>query len=175
MIRDQLLLFPELDPFKTIIKNIDYIDASKIPEFKNVVETKNKLRDLPEGKYILFKSGGRNRFLPELGNIFPYVQNMDTKYVYTPTLLKTYVVVILKEGETGYTINLSRASASAFIVHPDPDKIFITDHINKNRRDYRISNLRWATQSQNQKDKDVGATQGEGLWEDRVTRYTLIK
>ena len=142
MIRDQLLLFPELDPFKTIIKNIDYIDASKIPEFKNVVETKNKLRDLPEGKYILFKSGGRNRFLPELGNIFPYVQNMDTKYVYTPTLLKTYVVVILKEGETGYTINLSRASASAFIVHPDPDKIFITDHINKNRRDYRISNLR---------------------------------
>ena len=175
MIRDQLLLFPELDPFKTIIKNIDYIDASKIPEFKNVVETKNKLRDLPEGKYILFKSGGRNRFLPELGNIFPYVQNMDTKYVYTPTLLKTYVVVILKEGETGYTINLSRASASAFIVHPDPDKIFITDHINKNRRDYRISNLRWATQSQNQKDKDVGAAQGEGLWEDRVTRYTLIK
>ena len=175
MIRDQLFLFPELNPFKTIIKDIDYMDASKIPEFKNVVETKNKLRDLPEGKYILFKSGGRNRFLPELGNIFPYVQNMDTKYVYTPTLLKTYVVVILTEGGVGYTINLSRASASAFIVHPDPDKIFITDHINKNRRDYRISNLRWATQSQNQKDKDVGATQGEGLWEDRVTRYTLIK
>ena len=175
MIRDQLFLFPDLDPFKTIMKNIDYIDVSEIPEFKNVVETKNKLRDLPEGKYILFKSGGRNRFLQELGNIFPYVQNMDTKYVYTPTLLKTYVVVILTEGGVGYTINLSRASASAFIVHPDPDKIFITDHINKNRRDYRISNLRWATQSQNQKDKDVGATQGEGLWEDRVTRYTLIK
>ena len=172
MIRDQLLLFPELDPFKTIIKNIDYIDASKIPEFKNVVETKNKLRDLPEGKYILFKSGGRNRFLPELGNIFPYVQNMDTKYVYTPTLLKTYVVVILKEGETGYTINLSRASASAFIVHPDPDKIFITDHINKNRRDYRLSNLRWTTQSQNLKGKDNSR---DGLWDDKVTRYTILK
>jgi uncharacterized membrane protein len=101
MIRDQLFLFPELNPFKTIIKDIDYMDASKIPEFKNVVETKNKLRNLPEGKYILFKSGGHNRFLPELGNIFPYVQNMDTKYIYSPTLLKTYVVVILREGGVG--------------------------------------------------------------------------
>ena len=172
MIRQQLFLFPELDPFKTIIKDIDYMDASKIPEFKNVVPTKNKLSDLPEGKYILFKSGGYNRFLPELGNIFPYLQNMDTKYVYTPTLLKTYVVVILTEDGIGYTINLSRASASAFIVHPDPHKTFITDHINKNRRDYRLSNLRWTTQSQNLKRKD---TSRDGLWDDKVTRYTILK
>ena len=172
MIRDQLLLFPELDPFKTIIKDIDYIDASKIPQFKNVVPTKNKLRDLPTGKYILFKSGGCNRFLPELGNIFPYVQNMDTKHVYLPTLLKTYIVVILTEEGIGYTINLSRASASAFIVNENPAITYIVDHKNKNRRDYRMSNLRWVTQSQNLKDKDLSK---EGLWDDRVTRYTLIK
>ena len=85
MIRDQLFLFPELDSFKTIIKDIDYMDVSEIPEFKNVVPTKNKLSGLPKGKFFLFKNGGSNRFLPELGKIFPYVQNMDTKHVYAPT------------------------------------------------------------------------------------------
>ena len=35
MINQQLLLFPELDPFKTKIKNIDYVDIKKgdIAEF----------------------------------------------------------------------------------------------------------------------------------------------
>ena len=40
MITDQLLLFPELDPFKTIIKNIDYVDVSTInPELQQKYRT----------------------------------------------------------------------------------------------------------------------------------------
>ena len=172
MIRDQLSLFPDLDPFKVMIKNIDYMDVSKIPEYKNVIETKNKLKNLPEGKYILFKTGGSNRFIPELGNIFPYVQNMETKKVYTPSLLKTYVVSSLEEDGKGYTVNLSRATASAFIVNSDPENTFIVDHINKNRRDYNINNLRWVTSSFNgsNKEKVVG-----GFFEDKLTKYTIKK
>ena len=169
MIRDQLFLFPELDSFKTIIKDIDYMDVSEIPEFKNVVPTKNKLSGLPKGKFFLFKNGGSNRFLPELGKIFPYVQNMDTKHVYAPTLLKTYCyVIVLKK----FAINLSRASAAAFIVHPNPDKPLIADHKNKNRRDYRLSNIRWATSSQNAQGSDRS---GAVFFEDRATRYTPVK
>ena len=169
MRNEQLFLFPELDPFKTIIKNIDYMDVSKIPVFKNVVDTKNKLENIPEDKYFLFKTGGHNRFLPKKGDIFPYIQNMDTKKILLPSLLKTYVYIIINVKNIGFAVNLSRAAASAFVVHPSPDKPLIADHKNKNRRDYSVPNLRWVSSSQNSKGKDHG---GVGFFEDRQTIYT---
>jgi hypothetical protein len=29
---NQLILFPELDPYKTKIKNVDYVDISTLPD-----------------------------------------------------------------------------------------------------------------------------------------------
>ena len=171
MIRDQLFLFPDLDPFKTIMKNIDYIDVSEIPEFKNVIETKpeRKLCHVTKGKFFLFRTGGSNRFIPEAGKVFPYVQNMDTKYIYSPTLVKTYLYVVIRDGDNSFHVNMSRQSAAAFIVHPNPDKPLIADHKNKDRRDYRLENLRWATSSENNTNVDRSGT---GFFEDRITRYT---
>jgi len=170
MTRDQLYLFPDLNPFKTIMKDIDYMDVSEIPEFKNVIETKpeRKLCRLTKGKFFLFQTGGSNRFMPEAGKVFPYIQNMHTKYIYSPTLIKTYIYVGIKDGDS-FQINMSRQSAAAFIVHPNPDKILIADHKNKNRRDYRLSNLRWTSSSENAKGCDKS---GAGFFEDRATRYS---
>ena len=49
---EQQLLFPELDPYKTKIKDIDYVDVSKIKcgQLKKIPYS-----ILPEGKYMLFK------------------------------------------------------------------------------------------------------------------------
>ena len=93
---------------------------------------------------------------------------MHTKYIYSPTLIKTYIYVGIKDGES-FQINMSRQSAAAFIVHPNPDKILIADHKNKNRRDYRLSNLRWTSSSENAKGCDKS---GAGFFEDRATRYS---
>ena len=174
MTRAQLFLFPDLDPFKTIMKNIDYIDVSEIPEFKNVLETKpeRKLCNLSKGKFFLFRTGGSNRFISEAGKVFPYIQNMETKYVYSPTLIKTYVYVVLPDKSTTFAVNMSRQSAAAFIVHPNPDKPLIADHINKDRRDYRLKNLRWASSSENNIDVNKSGT---GFYEDRITRYSHKK
>lgn len=58
---EQLLLFPEMDPFKTKIKGIDYIDLSQI-ETPNQRQSEYSL--LPKGRFFLFKSGGTNQYLP---------------------------------------------------------------------------------------------------------------
>ena len=79
---EQQLLFPELNPYKTKIKDIDYVDVSKIKcgELK-----KTSYNILPEGKYMLFKSGGFNKYHTEMGNAFPYIQNTETLKVLSIT------------------------------------------------------------------------------------------
>ena len=79
---EQQLLFPELDPYKTKIKNIDYVDVSKIKcgDLKKVPYS-----ILPEGIYMLFKSGGFNKYHTEMGNAFPYIQNTKTLKVVSTT------------------------------------------------------------------------------------------
>ena len=68
----QQLLFPELDPYLTKVKDIDYIDITKVKcgELK-----KTSYSIVPEGMFVLFKSGGFNKYHPEMGNAFPYIQN----------------------------------------------------------------------------------------------------
>ena len=79
MIRDQLFLFPELDFFKTKIKDIDYVDLSTL---KRSHETrKNSYSLLPKDTYFIFKTGGYNKYMPELGAVFPYIQNIKNKKI----------------------------------------------------------------------------------------------
>jgi hypothetical protein len=71
---NQLILFPELDPYKTKIKNIDYVDISTLPDSQ---WKKNNFSQLPKDIWYVFKSGGTNRYMEELGNCFPYIQNRE--------------------------------------------------------------------------------------------------
>ena len=48
-------------------------------------------------------------------------------------------------------LSLHRLISLAFI--PNPDNKPCVDHINRNRQDNRIENLRWATRSENQRNK----------------------
>ena len=156
MIRDQLLLFPELDPFKTKIKNIDYIDLSDIknigsPVYNNTVVDYSVLE---KGKFILFKSGATSLYLPELGNSFPYIHNTKTGKIYNPKVTGSYGypkthIHAHKSKNIDVTIIMHRLVALAFIENDMPDKKWQVDHINENPLDYRVKNLRWLTPSQN--------------------------
>ena len=89
--QDQLSLFPELDPFKTIIKNIDYVDISTLVD---PVPNHSRLLQydlIPKDKFFLYKTGGVNPFRPELGNIFPYLKNEESKKLVSINISKSYV------------------------------------------------------------------------------------
>lgn len=164
---DQGLLFPELDPFVTKIKNIDYVDLHYLG---GDADKKYKHHLLPPGQFFLFKSGGFNEGFPDLGNSFPYVINKKTgknmvfnqrqTQVYPigstqlgPEYLKTKGLIVKKK--IGLSFQMHRIAAEAFIENDDPENKKIVDHMNGNILDYRVKNLRWVTQSENLKGKNM--------------------
>ena len=70
MIKDQMFLFPEYDFFAQKEKKIDFMH---LDEIKNSSFTKKKYSDLPKKRYILWKTGGINSYMPDLGPVFPYI------------------------------------------------------------------------------------------------------
>ena len=146
---EQQLLFPELDPYKTKIKDIDYVDVSKI---KCGDLKKTSYSVLPKGMYVLFKSGGFNKYHPEMGNAFPYIQNTKTLKVLNTTATEYIGYVkasILLPNKQALFIQMHRIVAEAFIYNDMPDKKVLVDHINGDSLDYTVGNLRWVTHSQN--------------------------
>ena len=145
----QQLLFPELDPYLTKVKNIDYIDITKVKcgELK-----KTSYNIVPEGMFVLFKSGGFNKYHPEMGNAFPYIQNTKTLKVLSLTSTDYYGYVkcnITLPSKKGLFIAIHRIVAEAFIENDMPGKKNQVDHKNGDGLDYRVDNLRWVTSSQN--------------------------
>jgi len=154
----QLTLFPE----QKIIKDIECVDITKIETYDAV--RLNKLTDLPPNTFFIYKTGGSNFFLPELGNVFPYVKNHINSKIYVPQLNKTYLQVIIKYNGKGYQVSMGRIACAAFVYNDNPELKKMVDHINGNRIDNRIENLRWESQSNNLKKKKIG----KGYFEQRV-------
>ena len=164
---EQLFLFPELDPFKTLIKNVDYVDLSTLTLGDN--NRKNILSSIPKGRYFIYKTGAFNRYLPELGNVFPYIKNEETGNVLGTHLSNTYIkcIISLHEGPKtiSYNLKMHRIGGEAFVVNDDPKNKVVVDHKNKNRLDYRVLNLRWVTWREN----NIGVSRARGRsYEDKL-------
>ena len=68
-----------------------------------------------------------------------------------------YRVYLSKNGKQKL-FTLHRLIAQAFI--PNPDNKPCVDHINRNKQDNRIENLRWATESENMKNRSCFSNTG---------------
>ena len=57
--------------------------------------------------------------------------------------------IIISDRPYDKEISMHRIVAQAFINNSNPEKKLIVDHINGNRVDYRINNLRWVSHEEN--------------------------
>jgi hypothetical protein len=64
-----------------------------------------------------------------------------------------------------FIFTLHRLVAKAFIKNDDPINKTIVDHVNGNRMDYRIENLRWSTLSENSKGTPNGKNDPNRIYE----------
>ena len=147
----QQFLFPEFDDLNIKIKDVDYVDISTISADLCDERRKHKYEILPKNQFIIFKTGGINRWRPKLGNVFPYIKNMETGNVLGAGIHKTYVRIAINHQGISSDLKLHRIAAEAFIVNDNVEKNLVVDHINDDRLDYRVENLRWTTYSDNNK------------------------
>jgi hypothetical protein len=121
-----------------------------------IYRIKNKKRANKSG-FILGSIG-----LTKLSYIFVMLQSRSQN-----TIKRRYRY--LKEEKFTYSkyfnFPLHRLVAKAFIKNDDPTNKIIVDHINGNRMDYRIENLRWSTTVQNSKGTPDGKNDPNRIYE----------
>ena len=85
--------------------------------------------------------------------------------------------MVLKPNKNGYinitikrkVYKLHRIIAEAFI--PNPDNKPYIDHINRNKLDNRVSNLRWVTAQENSNNRKTNLVEGERKQDLTFTEY----
>jgi hypothetical protein len=96
------------------------------------------------------------------------VRNDRTGYIKTPFVNKAnnYLTVDLYEGNKSQKVPIHRLVAEAFI--PNPEGKPTIDHIDGNRQNNAIPNLKWATYSENNSRFDTLGVRSERI---KVTHY----
>ena len=83
----------------------------------------------------------------EICTSYPHqIRKASNKRIVTEGLRNTGYVYVYLNGRQFYKHILI---AKQFIENPDPDEYTVVDHINRNRTDNRIENLRWTSQRRN--------------------------
>ena len=88
----------------------------------------------------------------EIYSEYPHdIRRKGSERVIARTLNKVsgYIQVELN----GKSYLLHKLIAEQFIPNPDPQQFTVVDHIDRDKTNYRINNLRWTTQSENMKNR----------------------
>jgi len=150
----QLHLFDE--PLNTDIEFLDIKDApiyfgDKGRRRQDLTTSSAFLASIPEGKYRVYRTGGTHSLPMYSGRSdFPFILNVSTGKVLQPTFSRAvYPAVSLNNGRFTKPIYLHRICAMAFIHNPTPVDKYNVDHINEDKLDYAVDNLRWVSMSEN--------------------------
>ena len=77
------------------------------------------------------------------------VRNVSTSRILKPCINQGYYQVKLCKNNLAKAHKIHKLVANEFLIKPDTDDKLIIDHINRNRTDNQITNLRWASYEQN--------------------------
>jgi hypothetical protein len=152
----------QLEMFKEAINSdIEYIDLKEVPIYfgdkgrrrQDLTASSAFLSSIPEGKYRVYRTGGTHALPMYEGRTdFPFITNMYTGKLITPSFSRAvYPAYNLNNGRFSKPIYLHRIFAMAFVPNATPVDRYNVDHINEDKLDYSVDNLRWVSMSENLK------------------------
>lgn len=151
------------------MKRNTQIDLSKVSktqinfkDFKQARITKRRrinkvefLASIPKGKYIACLSGAEH-CLPKYknrGKIFPYIFNFKANRQLKTRISRNdlYPCLDICSGKKKMTFLVHDLFAILFVKNKKPNERVLVDHIDDDKLNYKINNLQWVSQSENQK------------------------
>ena len=125
--------------------DIDFGDANHMAQSKS--NACKKFQSLTKGKYLVYKG--------EKEGELPYIKNTDTgKKLSVRTTRNDYPCVDLYYKGISTTYSVHQIVGMAFIPNQLPKDRTHVDHIDGDKSNYAVENLRWTTPSENQSNKD---------------------
>ena len=115
--------------------------------------TSDFLCSVPKNKYTIHKVGGTH-LLPMYSDRkdFPYIFNNTSHRVIRTTFSRSvYPVYDISNGIISKQVYVHRIFAMAFIPNKLAEDNYNVDHLNEDKLDYSVNNLRWVSPSDNMK------------------------
>ena len=135
---------------KQIILEREKVDMSTLKTLKT---RRNAFHELPKDTYFIYKTGGVNPFMKELGPIFPVIKNSRGKILKQSRLATgkdaPYPYVIINRHGVGYKCYIHKIVGLAFLKNNDWEHKFTIDHLDNGVFNYLPENLEWVTVSEN--------------------------
>lgn len=113
--------------------------------------TSDFLSSVPKKKYTIYKTGGTHLLPMYIGRKeFPYIFHNSTNRTIQPNFSRAvYPSYTISNGIIDKRVYAHRIFAMAFVPNKLPLDTYNVDHINEDKLDYSISNLRWVSVSDN--------------------------
>lgn len=119
---------------------------------ENIVDLTHYVLNENEEKQVIIDNELTYYSINKLGQ----VKNLNTKKFLKGTNLHSYIYVNLTVGKKRKNRAVHQLVAQAFL--PNPNNYTIVDHINGDRLDNRVENLRWASALENANNKHLDKT-----------------
>ena len=141
---------------KQVILEREKVDISTLKTLK----TRTHAWDLlPKDRYFIYKTGGINPHMKELGPIFPVIKNSRGKILSQSPLTSgkdapyphLFINVRINGEQKSFKCFLHKITGLAFLKNDDFEHKYIIDHLDNNIFNYLPSNLEWVTSSENSK------------------------